>query len=97
MSLVKRAYDERDYQVNVAPSFDDSKSLLSVQGVAPFVSSTGAAATDLTITNVAFTGKVVTFRAVNGTAGSHYDLRIRFTTSGTPGEIIEEYIGLVVN
>ena len=97
MTLAKRVYDERDYQVNVTRSFETSKTLLSVQGVAPFVAGGTTAATDLTITNVSFTGKVVTFRATGGTAGRHYDLRIRFTTSGTPGEVIEEYIGLVVD
>ena len=94
--LEKRVYDERDYQVNVGALYVRTDTLASVVSVIPFRFGETEQTTELRITNIAFSGDVIFFRATGGVQYKTYTLQMRFTTTASQPEVIEAEVTLVV-
>ena len=89
-SVTKRAYEQRVFEVNLGPRMRSTDSIGQIDSIE---AEDGIAIDDSTITH---TSAVVSFRTSGGTPGQTYEVRIRFRTSGSPTQMLEALIHVVI-
>ena len=89
-NLTKRAFDERLFDVNLAPVLRSGDTIASIDN--PIIASD-----DLTISDVTHDATVARMKIAGGEAGQIYPILIRLTTSSMPPQRIEAKINLVVD
>ena len=91
-NLMKRAYDVRNFSVDVGPAMREQDSIMNV------VSVEENKTTDLTIDEITHDAAVIFFRVAGGLiARKSYQIILRFDTESNPGQMIEVVVGLEIN
>ena len=88
-TITKREYDERLFDINMAPIMREEDTIASVDDI--------IVDDIIRITDITHDPSVVQFKAAGGEQGKKYPLLIRFTTATNPDQLIEGKISLMID
>ena len=87
-TINKRAFEARLFGVNLAPRMRTGDTILAISAV--------LADDALTIDSITFTPTACAFRVSGGDPGDEFPILIQFTTMGTPTQMLEAEVRLVI-